>query len=128
MSQTETDPSLAPLSELPGKGLSLLHFERRITLCHFPDPHRVAPLHLVDHLWYHQLHKPLPSISCCLPVQGAPMSISFSMNGPEGQCPGALGCSCRAEHPPGAPFSDAHVEEEQFRLRDVLLPAHRANL
>lgn len=29
MSQTETDPSLDPFPELPGKGLSLLHFKQQ---------------------------------------------------------------------------------------------------
>lgn len=46
------------------------------------------------------------------------------MNGVEGQRLEALGCSHRAEHPPPyscTPVSDTHVEEEEFRLRNILL-------
>lgn len=104
----------------------------RSALCPFPVPKRQAPLRLMVHSWHHPLHKLLPSISWHVPVPGVPVSAGFCMNVAEGWCPGVLGCSCSAERAPTAPascasFSDAHIEEEQFRLRDVLPPMHRAN-
>lgn len=78
MSQTETDSCLDPLSELPGKGLSLLHFEQQNYPLSFPRPTQsgstapCGPPVVPPAAQTISIHQLLP-----------PSSMGFSMNGAE---------------------------------------------